>query len=108
MKKRNIPLCIILIFLTCGIYSLFWFCSLTNDMNEIAPTDYQTPGGTALLLTLVTCGIYGIFWSYKMGEKMDELKGGNNAVLFLVFSLIGLGIINYIMMQDQINQKCVA
>ncbi len=41
-----------------------------------------------------------------MGEKVDVMKGnqnGSSAILFLILSIFGLGIVNYIIAQDTIN-----
>lgn len=66
-------------------------------------------GGIAFLLTLVTCGIYGLYWAYKMGKTIAaaESKNGipaeDNSVLYLILQLVGLGIINYALMQNSLN-----
>lgn len=66
-------------------------------------------GGMAFLLTLVTCGIYGFYWAYKMGKTIAaaESKNGipaeDNSVLYLILQLVGLGIINYALMQNSLN-----
>lgn len=106
IKNRNIVLCIIFSIITCGIYGIYWFICLNNDMNIIAKDDFQTSGGVVFLLTLVTCGIYGWYWSYRMGQKMDMLKpDGNHAILFIVLQIFGLGIVNYCIMQSEINTR---
>lgn len=107
MKNRNIVVCIILSLITCGIYGLYWFIVMTNDMNTLTPNDtYQTDGVKALIFTLLSCGIYGWYWSYKMGLKMDQVKvGGSHAVLFILLQIFGLGIVNYCIMQSAINEK---
>lgn len=108
MKNRNIALCIIFSILTCGIYGIYWFICLNNEMNEAIPDDkYKTSGGMAFLFTLLTCGIYGIYWNYRMGQKIDSVKNGNNTVLFLILSIFGLGIVNYCIMQDYLNDQGV-
>lgn len=108
IKNRNIALAIEFTILTCGIYGIYWFITLTNNLNQLTPEDaYQTSGGMAFLFTLITCGIYGIYWNYKMGAKVDVVKGvegGNSAILFLVLSLFGLGIVNYCIMQSTLNE----
>ena len=106
MKNRNIGLAILFTIITCGIYGLYWFVVMTDDMNSIATEDgYTTTGGMALLLTIVTCGIYGYYWAYKMGQKMNALTGDpNNTVLFLILQIFGLGIVNYCIMQSEINK----
>ena len=59
-----------------------------------------------IVFTFVTCGIYGLYWYYKMGNAVDRIKGsdGNTGILYLLLGVIGLGIVNYALMQDTINK----
>lgn len=106
IKNRNIALAVIFSILTCGIYGLYWLVKLNNDMCALTPDDsYQTGGGMVLLLTIITCGIYGWFWAYKMGCKMDRLSADkSHTVLFIILQAIGLGIVNYCIMQSTVNE----
>lgn len=62
-----------------------------------------------IILSIVTCGIYGIYWMYKAGEKVSLIKArrgqpaGNDAILYLILQLLGFGIINYCLIQNEIN-----
>ncbi|MDO4187533.1 MAG: DUF4234 domain-containing protein [Lachnospiraceae bacterium] len=110
IKNRNIALCIIFSIITCGIYGIYWFITMTNDMNTMAPDDYATTGGMAFLWTLLTCGIYSFYWNYKMGVKLNEteekdmgVSNGSNHILFLILAIFGLSIINYCIMQSKLN-----
>lgn len=106
IKERSIVTAIILSLVTCGIYGIYWFVCLTNEMNKASGHENDTAGGTAFLLTLVTCGIYGYFWAYKMGEKRDIVaneKGSTN-ILYLVLMFLGLGIVVYGLLQDSLNK----
>ena len=47
MKKRNIALCVIFSIVTLGIYGLYWFVQITNDVNELAGPEKKTSGGAA-------------------------------------------------------------
>lgn len=109
-QQRSIPLCIFLTIVTCGLYNLYWFYCVVNELNA-AVDDHTTPnGGTVILLSLVTCGIYSIYYWYKAGEKVDELKdmhdeyASNTNVLFLIVSLLGFGIVNLILTQQELNR----
>ena len=90
MKKRNIALCIIFSIITFGIYGLYWFVHITNDVNTLANPEKKTSGGVALLLTIITCNIYGIYWAYKMGGLLDKAQtdrgnpAQNRAVVFCI------------------------
>lgn len=109
MRERSIAVSIVLSIVTCGIYGIYWFVVLTDDA-RMESGDNNTPsGGMAFLLTLVTCGIYGFYWAYKTGKTIAaaESKNGipaeDNSVLYLILQLVGLGIINYALMQNSLN-----
>ncbi len=106
IQPRNLVTAIILSIVTCGIYGIVWFVKLTNEMNELSGNEGDPSGGTCILLTLVTCGIYSVYWAYKMGEKQDQMteKQASNNILYLVLTLVGLGIVAYAMLQDAINK----
>lgn len=109
MTKKNIATQIILSIITCGIYGIIWFITLTDDAAN-ASDDHSMSGGVALLLTIVTCGIYGIYWAYKMGKIMAAAKekaglsSSDNSILYLVLQLFGLGIVNYCLIQSDLNE----
>lgn len=65
--NRNIVLCIIFSLITSGIYLLYWFIKLTDELNSCASTK-TAGGGTALVYSLLTCGIYTFYWMYKIGR----------------------------------------
>lgn len=110
LVKRDIATSIILSFITCGIYQIYWFINLTNDSNKASERPTDTSGGTAFLLTLITCGIYGIYWNYKMGQKIYEAgrkynkQIEDNSVLYLILSLFGLQIVSVALMQSDLNK----
>lgn len=111
VEKRDIALAIVLTIITCGIYGLYWFVKLNDDINVLADDKEATSGGMALLFTIITCGIYEFYWMYKMGEKLDNVavkrgeSASSRAILYLVLTLFGLGIISYALMQDSINKS---
>ena len=108
MKKRNIALCVIFSIVTLGIYGLYWFVQITNDVNELAGPEKKTSAGAALLLTIVTCGIYGIYCAYKMGGLLDKaqtdrgMPAQNRAVVYLILELV-IAPVGWILMQNTIN-----
>ncbi len=110
-KRRSIPICILLCIVTCGIYAIYWFVSLTNEINELSGHINDTSGGMSVLFTILTCGIYSIYWSYKMGEKLDEVRfqlgvpRGSQGVIYLILSLFQLDIVAWCLMQNELN-KC--
>ena len=109
--KRSIGVAILLTIVTCGIYGIYWMIKLNDELNALAGKQGATSGGVVFLLTLVTCGIYGWFWYYKMGENVDTIKSNrgiassSSPILYIVLGIVGLGIINYCLMQDTINKS---
>ena len=109
--KRNLILCIVFTFITFGIYGIYWFIVLTNEMNRMTDHPHKTSGGVSFLLSIITLGIYGWYWAWKMGEKADILKNRyleytstDTRVLYLVLALLGFQIINYALCQYEINK----
>lgn len=107
IAQRDIALAIILSFVTCGLYPIYWMIKLNDEINILAgEADTAPSGGMVFLLSLVTCGIYTFVWLYKMGEKCDKIKGapGNSNILYLILAFLGLGLVSYCLMQDTINK----
>ena len=108
IKERNIVVQILLSIITCGIYGIYWFITLTDDVAKAnSNTDFS--GVKALVFTLITCGIYGIYWNYKIGKEMYEANQKNgiatsdNSILYLVLALFGFSIITYCLVQNELN-----
>ncbi len=107
VNQRNIVTSILLSLVTCGIYGLYWFVCLTDDLNTVSG-EAGTPGVKALIFTIISCGIYGLYWAYKSGEKLDIAKqkkgipASNGGVLYLILFIFG-GIIAYALIQNELN-----
>ena len=108
VSKRDIVVTIILSIVTCGIYGIIWFYWLTEDCGK-ASGDKSISGASAILLTLVTCGIYSLYWNYQMGKRIAtaqskrNLPVNDNSVLYLVLCLLGFAIVNYVLIQNDLN-----
>ncbi len=111
IKERNIALCIVFSLITCGIYAIYWFICLTNEVNDAADVE-GTSGGMAFLFTMITCGIYSFYWAYRQGEKLEKAKSdkgmsngsGSLSIVYLLLCIFGLGIVAYGLMQNELNQ----
>ena len=110
-ERRDIALAIVFTVLTCGIYSIFWFIKLTDEINSVAGDTDATSGGLAFVFSLITCGLYTYYWMYKMGEKLDNIAviqgraSQSRGLIYLVLSLLGFSIISYALMQDSLNKS---
>lgn len=109
MKERNLVTAIILSLVTCGIYGIIWFIGMTDDAKYVSEDTQMQSGGLAFVLTLVTCGIYGFYWAYKMGKMIEQaqtkrgLVAKDNSILYIVLMIFGLGIVDYALMQNDLN-----
>ena len=110
IQEKNLVTNIILTIVTFGIYGIIWFINITDDAKTVSKDETMQGGGVAFLLTLITCGIYGYYWSYKMGKLINQGKINNNmpeddkSVLYLILQLCGLGIVNWALMQNDLNE----
>ena len=53
IQNRNLAMYIVLSIVTCGLFGIYWFIVVTDDVKSIV-NDNQTPsGGVAFLLTLI-------------------------------------------------------
>ena len=109
-EEKNLVMNIILTIVTCGLYGIYWFITLTDDAKEFSKDEGMQSGGLAVILTIVTCGIYGLYWAYKMGKMLEQaqknygLPSKDNSILYLVLELVGLGIVDYCLMQNDLNE----
>ncbi len=110
VPRRDLAICIILSFVTCGIYGLYWYYKLINELNVAAP-DADSPSAiTVLLLTVVTCGIYGYYWLYKAGNRLDNIRQlngeatSNLGLLFVILAICQLAIADYCLIQNELNK----
>lgn len=111
VENKNVAVWIILSIVTCGICGIIWFINMVNDVNKVCQDDKSSQsGGVVFLLSLVTCGIYAIIWYYQVGKRMETagknygMQISDNSVIYLVLSLIGLGIVNYCLIQSDLNK----
>ncbi|MGF7046771.1 amino acid transporter [Paenibacillus sp. DS2015] len=108
-NQRDIALAIIFTVLTCGIYGIYWFIVLTNDVGDLSG-DSSFTGGKHFLLTLVTCGIWSFIWAYQIGQKLTEVQRrrgalvSDNSVLYVILTIFGLSIVTYALVQSDVNK----
>ena len=111
VEKRDLVTCIILSFVTCGIYGIIWLVNLVNDINKVCQDDKSSQtGGTVVLLTIITCGIYGIIYFYQAGSRLANagkkygIQIDDNSTIYLLLSIFGLSIVTYCLIQTDLNK----
>ena len=106
-EEKNIAVCIILAIVTCSIYMWFWMYNMIKKIRMLA-NDTSDMVGEYLLLMLVP--YYNIYWVYTRGKKISEeaarrgIQITDNSVLYLILNLLGLQIVSYAMMQNDLNK----
>ncbi len=111
LKKRDPAVALLLSFVTCGIYTIYWFISITDEVKFVTQSKKLNSGGMSFLLSLITCGIYSFIWAYNMGKALfehDQAKGKageDRSVLFVISQVVGLSIVTYFLVQQSLNEE---
>jgi hypothetical protein len=109
IQQRSIASAIILTLITCGIYGIYWFIVLTDDVGKLSG-DSTFTGGKHFLLTLLTCGIWSFIWAYQIGKHVGEVQRhrgqmvSDNSALYVILTIFGLGIITHALVQLDVNK----
>ncbi|MCL2699369.1 MAG: DUF4234 domain-containing protein [Defluviitaleaceae bacterium] len=107
LEIRNIVVYVLLYIVTCGLFGLYWIYTIGSELYEL--NDMENKAGLDIILSIVTCGIYFIYLQYKWGKMVDsarrryDLYPRDDAWLFVILSLFSLSIINFCIIQSQIN-----
>lgn len=111
ITKKDIATQIILSVLTCGIYSLYWLSTITDDINNLLDDKSNTSGVTVILLSILTCGLYLIYWNYDIGKKLSMLGekynievNNNGSLIYMILSICKLDLVSYILIQSDLNK----
>lgn len=109
VTQRSVVGAIILSLITCGIYGIYWFIVLTNDVGRLS-RDPSFTGGKHFLLTLITCGVWSFIWSYQIGQHIAEaqrqrgMSVTDNSVIYLILNLFGMSIVTHALAQADVNK----
>lgn len=98
IRQRNFWVYLLLNFVTCGIYGLYFWYVWNEDVNCICAGDGQEMPNyiVVVLLGVITCGIYIFYWMYKQGNRLQAnadrygVRLQENGSTFLLWSLLGL------------------
>lgn len=74
LKPRDVVMRLILTFVTCGLYGLYWMKTLTDDIHHFSENPKTPTGGKVVLLTLVTCSLYFYYWLYQISGELVEAR----------------------------------
>ena len=104
IEKRGIGKCILLTFVTCGIYGIIWVIKMAKDAVKVKDVNDD---GTLEAVLCVFFPFIGFFLAEKKFAEGCQAAGiphSDNSILYLILGLFGLGIVDYIMMQSDLNK----
>ena len=108
IQPRDLVTAIIFSIITCGIYNIYWFIVLTDEVNSLSHREKDISGALAFILNLLTCGIYGYIWAFQMGQKADQINNSENSyssIIYIVMIALGLQIVALALIQDTVNKN---
>lgn len=104
MKQRNIVTAIILTIVTCGIYGIYWAICLAREAVAVKDPADSAVLEIVLCLFLPFLGFFLAEKKFAEGCAAQGIPHNDNSVLYLILGLFGLGIVNYCMMQNDLNK----
>ncbi len=106
ISERNVLVCMLLCFLTFGLYHIYWVYKINNEVNYLSGEPNALSGGWVLFWDFFTLGWFSFYWHYIMGERMDRMRwkaGSGSSILFLIFRIAHVPLINLAIAQFHIN-----
>lgn len=104
IEKRSIGTCVILSIVTCGIYGIVWCVKMMKEAVQVK--DEKDDGLVEILLGIFLCPV-GFYLAEKKLTEGCQQKGiahEDRSVLYIILGFIGLGIVDYILMQGDLNK----
>lgn len=107
-EKQKSPIMIILLtFLTCGLYIIYWQYKAMVEMGEYLREDINPL--QEILFCFLTCGLYTFYLYYKLGKMaykctlQANISSSDNSILYVILVAIGLGVIVPCFIQSSLN-----
>ena len=72
-EVRNPVTVLILVYVTCGFYAIYWLYLLMGELNAGLGRE-EFPIVKELVLTFVTCGIWGLWLQWRIANAVVELQ----------------------------------
>ena len=104
IKSRNIVTCVLLSLITCGIYGIYWVICMAREAVSVKDPSDSAVLEIVLMLFLPFLGFFLAEQKFTVGCQARGIPHKDNSVLYLILGLVGLGIVNYCMMQNDLNK----
>ncbi len=103
-KPRNIVTSVILSIVTCGIYGIYWAICLARESVSVKDPADSAILEIVLFIFLPFVGFFLAEQKLTAGCAEKGIPHKDNSIIYLVLGLVGLGIVNYCMMQNDLNK----
>ncbi len=106
IEENNIAKMVILSIITLGIYTYVWIYKIAKKIKEL-DGDFSSVATEIICIMFVP--FYLLYWVYTRYAKLKAVSDtngieiGNNGVLYLILSLLGLGLIAIALIQNDLN-----
>lgn len=104
IKNRNIVTAIILTIVTCGIYGIYWGVMLAREAVSVKDPADSAILEIVLVLFLPFIGFFLLEKKFAEGCAAKGISHSDKSVLYLILGLLGLGIVSYCMVQNDLNK----
>lgn len=104
IKERNIVVCVLLTLVTCGIYGIYWVIMMTREAISVKDPADSAVLEIVLMLFLPFLGFFLTEKKFAEGCAEKGLPHSDNSILYLILGLVGLGIVDFCMMQNDLNK----
>lgn len=104
LENRSLAKCVILSIITCGIYGIVWGVKIARDAVKVKDVNDD---GLAEILLVIFLPFIGFFLAERKlneGCKAAGIQHSDNSILYLILGLFGLGIVDYCLMQSDLNK----
>jgi len=108
VSQRSLPLYIILTVVTCGLFSIYWFIVMSNDIAKLREQP-EPKGVLNYIIGVLTCGVYTIICYYRYSKYLVEIQQKRGAPvndISVIATIIGIfiGIVSMALIQNEINK----
>ena len=108
IKNRGIVSCILLTLITCGIYGIYWVIMLAKEGVSVKDPADSALLEIVLMLFLPFLGVFMVEKKFAEGCAERGIAHSDNSILYLILSLVGLGIVSLCMLQNDLNKIATA
>ena len=103
IKERNIVSCILLSLITCGLYGIYWAIMLAKEGVSVKDPEDSGLLEILLMLFLPFVGLFLVEKKLSEGCASRGIAHSDNSILYLILGLLGLGIVGFCMLQNDLN-----